>query len=128
MGLKQACKFEWLSSVRLAVIATAVVLGLCGDLNAAQSTPEVKTSTIVSQNAPAEPKLSEIIPLSAGLSARLAQLENIQLGLPDLAAIEQDYSDIDARVNAVSEKVKDLRSTRAGQNVRDITLNIELYL
>ena len=106
MGLKQACKFEWFSSVWLAVIATAVVLGLCGNLYAAQSAPEGKTSTVVSQNASAEPKLSEIIPLSVGLSARLAQLENIKLGLPDLAAIEQDYADINARVNAVSEKVR----------------------
>ena len=124
MGLKQACKFEWLSSVCLAVIATAVVLGLYGNLYAAQSTPEGKASTVVSQNASAEPKLSEIIPLSAELSGRLAQLENIKLGLPDLAAIEQDYADINARVNAVSEKVKDLRATRAGQNVRDLTLNM----
>ncbi len=125
MRSKQTCKFEWLSYVKLAVIATSVVLGLSGDLTAAQNTPEVKTSTVASQSTPDEPKLSEIIPLSAELSARLAQLENIQLGLPDLAAIEKDYAEIDARVNAVSEKLKDLRTTRAGQNVRDTRFKLD---
>jgi potassium efflux system protein len=125
MELKQTSKFEWLSYVRLAVIATSVLLGLSGDLTAAQNTPEVKTSTTVSQSTPDEPKLSEIIPLSAELSARLAKLENIKLGLSDLAAIEKDYSEIDERINVVSKKVEDLRSMRTGQNVGDIRHKID---
>jgi len=120
MGLKQTCKFEWLSYVRLFIIATSVLLGLSGDLIAAQNTPEKKTSTIVSPSTPDEPKFSEIIPLSAKLSARLAKLENIELGLPDLAAIEKDYSAIDKRINAVSKKLEGLRAKRPGQNGRDV--------
>ena len=108
----------------LAVIATSVLLGLSGDLTAAQNTPEIKTSTVVSQSTPDEPKLSEIIPLAAELSARLARLENIKLGLPDLAAIEKDFTEIDARINAVSKNLESLREIRAGQNVRDISLNV----
>jgi len=123
MGLKQTCKFEWFSYVKLAVIATSVLLGLAGDLTAAQSTPGVKTSPVVSQSSPDEPKLSEIIPLSAELSARLAKLENIELGLPDLAAIEKDYAEIDERINAVSKKLAGLRKMRAGQNGGDMRFN-----
>ena len=123
MELKQTSKFEWLSYVRLAVIATSVLLGLSGDLTAEQNTPEVKTSTTVSQSTPDEPKLSEIIPLSAELSARLAKLENIKLDLPDLAAIEKDYAEIDERINAVSKKLAGLRKMRAGQNGGDMRFN-----
>ena len=125
MELKQTCKFEWLSYVRLAVIATSVLLGLSGDLTAAQNTQEVKTSATVSESTPDEPKLSEIIPLSAELSARLAKLENIELDLPDLDAIEKDYSEIDGRINAVSKKFEGLRSMRKGQNVRDMRSKID---
>ena len=117
MELKQTYKFEWLPYVKLVVIATSVLLGLSGDLTAAQNAPEVKTSTTSSQSTPDVPKLSEIIPLSAELSGRLAKLENIELGLPDLAAIEKDYSEIDERINAVSKKLESLRAMRASQNV-----------
>ena len=124
MELKRTGRFDWLSYVKLAVIATLVLFGLSGELAAAQNTPEDKTSTVVSQNTPDEPKLSEIIPLSAVLSARLVRLENIKLDLPDFAAIEKDYSEIDKRINAVSKKLESLRAMRAEQNVRDISLNM----
>ncbi|MBW2503569.1 MAG: hypothetical protein JRE16_03260 [Deltaproteobacteria bacterium] len=106
MGLKQTCKFEWLSYVKLGVMATSFLLGLSGPLTAAQNIPDEKTSTVVSQSTHDEPKLSEIIPLSAELSARLTKLENIKLDPPDLAGIEKDYSEIDERINAVSKKLK----------------------
>ncbi len=124
MGLIQTCKFEWLSYIRLAVIATSVLLGLSVDLSVAQPPTEEKTSTVVSQSTPDEPKLSEIIPLAAELSSRLSKLENIKLGLPDLVTIRNDYSEIDARINAVSKNLEDLRAMRAGQSVRDISLNL----
>ena len=106
MRFNQTCNFQLLSYVKLAVIATSVLLGLSGDLTAAQNVSEEKRSAVVSHDSPDEPKLSEIIPLSAELSARLAKLENIKLDLPDLDAIEKDYSEIDERINAVSKKLK----------------------
>jgi len=125
MELKQTYKFEWLPYVKLVVIATSVLLGLSGDLTAAQNAPELKTSTTVSQSTPDVPKLSEIIPLSAELSGRLAKLESIELGLPDLAAIEKDYSEIDERINAVSKKLADSKVKRTGQDGRDMGFKLD---
>src|SRR5210317_637443 len=124
MRFNQTCNFQWLSYVKLAVIATSVLLGLSGDLTAAQNVSEEKRSAVVSHDSPDEPKLSEIIPLSAELSGRLAKLENIKLDLPDLASIEKDYSEIDERINAVSKKLKGLRAKRTGQNVRDMRIKL----
>ena len=124
MRFNQTCNFQWLSYVKLAVIATSVLLGLSGDLTAAQNVSEEKRSAVVSHDSPDEPKLSEIIPLSAELSGRLAKLENIKLDLPDLASIEKDYSEIDERINAVSKKLESLRAMRASQNVRGLNLNM----
>ncbi len=54
----------------------------------------------------------------------MTKLENIKLGLPDLASIKKDYSEIDERINAVSKKLESLRAMRARQNVRDISFNM----
>jgi small-conductance mechanosensitive channel len=124
MGLNQTSKFEWRSHVILAVIAALIFLSLSGNLYAAKVTPEGKTPTVVSPKAPEEPKLSEIIPLAAQLSARLTKLKNTKLDLPALVKMEKNYSKIATRIDAASKHFESLQTQLAGQSAREIALKM----
>ena len=119
MGLINIRKDKWLSYIRLAIIALSILMGLSSDLLAANEAPEGSTSTVVSQNVPDEPKVSEIIPLAAELSARLARLEHMDLGLPDLAQTEKNYFKIETQINSVSKNLEDAKELQKSRDVRD---------
>ena len=119
MGLINIRKDKWLSYIRLAIIALSILMGLSSDLLAANEAPEGSTSTVVSQNVPDEPKVSEIIPLVAELSARLARLEHMDLGLPDLAQTEKNYFKIETQINSVSKNLEDAKELQKSRDVRD---------
>jgi potassium efflux system protein len=120
MTLIQTGKFERLFSARGSVLAIALLLTSSSDLYAAQAALQEKTPAIVSQNSSKGPNLSEIIPLSAELTSRLALLENIKLDLPDLAGIEKSYAEIAGRIDAVSEKLNQLKNIESGSNIKEL--------
>ncbi|MGW8313577.1 MAG: mechanosensitive ion channel family protein [Desulfuromonadales bacterium] len=120
MILVQTGKFKWLFSARGSVLAIALLLTFPGDLYAAQATLQENTPAVVSQTPSKVPNLSEIIPLSAELSSRLAQLENTKPDLPDLAEIEKSYAEIAGRIDAVSKKLDQLKNKESGSNIKGL--------
>ena len=122
MSFVQADKYKFCRFIRAAIIVFVVLLGFSKSLPAKTIPDAEKPATGISLNETDEPKLSKIIPLSTELSARFAKLENANLQLPDLAAIENAYSEIAARVNAASRQLESLRSIQTGQNIRALKL------
>ena len=69
--------------------------------------PDVREASIVEI-----PDLADIIPLETKLTGRLAVLENQIADLPDVSAVQDDYTEVESSLKDLTAKVHRLKETR----------------
>jgi small-conductance mechanosensitive channel len=69
--------------------------------------PDVREASIVEI-----PDLADIIPLETKLTGRLAVLENQIADLPDVSAVQDDYTEVESSLKDLTGKVQRLKETR----------------
>ena len=108
-----------------AALLVATLLPSPGAL-AAQSQPVNHTPVETQQKVPAVKNLSDIIPLATDLSARLTILESKLEGMPDVAPIEKQYAEIEARVEEAGKALQILKQSRSNNFARFTRLRRDL--
>ncbi|MHC4741491.1 MAG: mechanosensitive ion channel domain-containing protein [Planctomycetota bacterium] len=107
---------RFLNLVLLMIVLAAVSRGYAKEQAQDGDIPPVK------EKPPAEvPDIADIIPLSARLPGRLADLENRVSGLVDVSAIEEKYSAIEVNLEDLAgrlEKLKDLKDYKHSRLVQ----------
>ncbi len=101
------------SAIRILGLSMLIAFSLLSwDLWASQQSPESQPPSAPMEQTAEEPNLSEIIPLSAKLATRLAELEKKIQGLPDLAPIEKKYSAIEISIDEIAQQFKGLKDAQ----------------
>ncbi len=96
------------------------------DLLAAQQVSENQKTAVLLEQAPLEAVLSEIIPLSTDLSARLAALESSLQDLLDLVPIDKEISATGRKIEEALIQLQSLKDSGEGNYVRYLSLKQRL--
>jgi potassium efflux system protein len=110
----------------LGIALLVAIIQLSGNVLADQQPSDIKTAAAHQEKALMEPNLSQIIPLTTDLSARLAALESKMTDILNLAPIIKEFSVIAARVEEASTQLQTLKSSNKGTYVRYIGIKQEL--